>query len=240
MSSEEDDGGSDSSEAAFSSEGIVTQATIASSVSVASLGVAQSAVGSAAGYSAASYSYSSSQTASSRWQLRKLSKLFKNRGNKTWLISIAGVLERMSREKALRNHTRKEILEIVREKGPIHLRGIMKRAELTPNSVKYHLFVLERFGLVVRKRVGNYLVFMAPEKSWKPGAIKSFVAKNRSRKKIMNYLLKNGESTISKISQAVRLHRSTVRYHLALLQKIHVVRIDRRGRSSVASLILAL
>lgn len=193
---------------------VVAGVVVISSVSVTSLSFIQSAV---------SYSYSSFS-----WYLRNLSGFWKSRKDKAWFISIAGILERISKENVMKNRTRREILDVIHQDGPMHFRDIMRSTGMTPNRTKYHLFVLERFGMVTRRQIGKFLVYSSSRKTQESDVI-HFAMKNPSRRRIISYLLEHGESGASEIARYVNLTRSTVRYHLAQLQKMHIVKTSSQG-----------
>lgn len=143
---------------------------------------------------------------------------------------------------------RRRTLELVRSYPGLHLREIQRQLDTSAMLTEYHLNLLEKWGLVTSIQEKNYRRFFANAQVPRPLSREDKRALGLLRQTIplgvLLLLLEHGRRTHGEIAQALGLHKSTLTYHLNLLEKAGVIeregdtrRIEPAARKRILSLL---
>ncbi|MFX0049804.1 MAG: hypothetical protein ACFE8U_00800 [Candidatus Hermodarchaeota archaeon] len=135
---------------------------------------------------------------------------------------------RISEVELLENELRSQILEYLGDKGEqgAHLREIQREIGCGISSLLWHLQALDDFNLVTHEKIGKYHIFyLMGEKSIQTSEI-SLALKSDVAKDLCRVLIKrNKPIPLSKISQEIEVHHSSVQHHIKKLAELGVILI---------------
>ncbi|MFX0173028.1 MAG: hypothetical protein ACFE9L_14040 [Candidatus Hodarchaeota archaeon] len=143
---------------------------------------------------------------------------------------------RISEVELLENEIRSQILEFLGDKGEqgAHLREIQREVGCGISSLLWHLQALDDFNLVTHEKIGKYHIFyVMGEKSIQTSEI-SLALKSNVAKDLCRVLIKiNKPISLSKISQEIDVHHSSVQHHIKKLAELGVILIIKDKRRSM-------
>jgi predicted transcriptional regulator len=114
----------------------------------------------------------------------------------------------------------------------IHFNAIVRKLELAPGQVQYHLKGLIREGVVVAEPLYGRTHYYRPDyDADERGAIA--VLRRETPRDIMFYLLERGPTDPSTVAADLDIARSTVEWHLDHLIEQGIVRKQRDSRNRV-------
>lgn len=118
----------------------------------------------------------------------------------------------------------------------VHFRGLVRRLDLAPGQVQYHLRRLQENDAVVAEELYGMTHYFAPGYSlWKRRAC--VLLRRETAGDIVGYLLTNGPSSPSTVATDIDIARSTLSWHVDRLVEQDLVR-KRRNDGSGISLVL--
>jgi predicted transcriptional regulator len=137
---------------------------------------------------------------------------------------------------------RKDIYAYVAEHPGEHLANITKTLDLSSSSARYHLSVLEGMDKVVSHKNGKYKRYYINKNGYSKytngNGYKGIMSalKNNTARKIVKFLISNPESNQKKVSNALKIHPSTVNWHAKRLKEAEIISKKRKGKEIVYSL----
>ena len=131
--------------------------------------------------------------------------------------------------------TRKRIYEEIVLNPGLHFRELQRRLQMPTGMLTYHLNILEKHGLISSRRDGKYVRYfantsMTVEERSIMGALRNYVAR-----RIVIYLLEEGEKKHRDISDELKISPSTLSYHLNKLIRKGILEKRERGRETYYS-----
>ncbi|MFX0209257.1 MAG: helix-turn-helix domain-containing protein [Candidatus Hodarchaeota archaeon] len=143
---------------------------------------------------------------------------------------------RISETELLENELRSQILGYLGDKGEqgAHLREIQREVGCGISSLLWHLQALDDFNLVTHEKIGKYHIFyLTGEKSIQTSEI-SLALKSNVAKELCRVLIKrNKPVTLSKISQEIDVHHSSVQHHIKKLAELGIILIIKEKRRAM-------
>lgn len=141
-------------------------------------------------------------------------------------IAYSPQRRRISESELLDNELRGQIIDYLELKGEqgAHLREIQREVRCGISSLLWHLQALDDFNFVTHEKIGKYHIFyLTGVKSIQTSelalALKSDVAKELCR-----MLISKGKPlTLSKISQEINVHHSSVQHHIKKLSELGII-----------------
>lgn len=149
-----------------------------------------------------------------------------------------------SPEDALELDARRRIAEVVAATPGIHFSDVVRALDYAPTTVRYHLGVLEREGVLSSLEVGRYLRYYPRER----GEHLRREALSADEKRILAMLrqrvplavaieiLVRGPTTHAPLAAAIGVSPSTLTHHLQKMAASGVVVLQREGRETRISL----
>jgi predicted transcriptional regulator len=137
---------------------------------------------------------------------------------------------------------RKEIYTYILEHPGEHLANITKKLELSSSSTRYHLSVLEEMDWIVFYKNGKYKRYYVNKNGYSRytngNGYKHIMSalKNNTARKIVKFLISNPESNQKRVSNALKIHPSTVNWHAKRLRDAEIISKQKKGKEIVYSL----
>ncbi len=129
---------------------------------------------------------------------------------------------------------RKKIFDEIQKTPGIHFREIQRRTNLAVGTLQYHLNYLEKKRLVKTEKKGKFLRYYSiREKSDDSERELLSVLRQQSTRRILLFILTQGNATNLEISRELKLSPSTVSWHLKNLSELKILGKRKLGRESV-------
>jgi len=130
---------------------------------------------------------------------------------------------------------RRRVLELVRKFPGLHLREIQRQLDTSAMLAEYHLNILEKLSLITSVEEKNYRRFFPNSELPRPLSQEDKRALGLLRQEIplgiLLLLLERKELAHGQIADALHLRKSTLTYHLKLLQSVGIVARGTDGRA---------
>ncbi|MHA1338349.1 MAG: winged helix-turn-helix transcriptional regulator [Promethearchaeota archaeon] len=154
-------------------------------------------------------------------------KFIKNR------IFINTSVHRLSIEEVLENENRSKILDLILEEPGIHFNELLRRTNISPGNLVWHLDILESYKVIGKKNIGQYICYF-PYYNTNP--IKSIDIKLRKSKvtlEILDMIENNPGIYINQIAKTLNLDHKTVLYHVNKLIEANLIETKKKGRKKL-------
>ncbi len=150
-------------------------------------------------------------------------------------IAYSPQKRRINENQLLENELRFHIVDYLEQKGKqgAHLREIQREIGCGISSLLWHLQALDDFNLITNEKIGKYHIFYltgikSVQTTEMALALKSDVAKGLCR-----LLIKQKKPvSLSKISQEIEVHHSSVQHHVKKLSELGVILILKEKKRS--------
>ena len=126
---------------------------------------------------------------------------------------------------------RARIADAIAEAPGIHFSELVRRLDLAPGQVQYHVTRLRRRDDVLEERLYGRTHFYPPSfDEWERGAVA--LLRRESARDVVTYLLAEGPAGPAAVAEDLDLARSTVEWHVGRLAERGLVekRRDERNR----------
>lgn len=124
---------------------------------------------------------------------------------------------------------RKKTYDAIEANPGIHMRELDRTLDIPLGTLRYHLRVLEKRGLIVSRKEDKYKRYYAKGKIDKTDKDKLAVLRKELPRTVILFLLEFPGSTHKDISEALDVAPSTISYHLKkLLDDNFIEKIDDR------------
>jgi predicted transcriptional regulator len=137
---------------------------------------------------------------------------------------------------------RKDIYTYIAENPGEHLANITKTLDLGSSSARYHLSVLEGMDRIVSHKNGKYKRYYINKNGYSKytngNGYKHIMSalKNNTARKIVKFLISNPEANQKRVSNALKIHPSTVNWHAKRLRDAEIISKHKKGKEIVYSL----
>lgn len=137
---------------------------------------------------------------------------------------------------------RKDIYTYIAENPGEHLANITKTLDLSSSSTRYHLSVLEGMDRIVSHKNGKYKRYYINKNGYSKytngNGYKHIMSalKNNTARKIVKFLISNPEANQKRVSNALKIHPSTVNWHAKRLRNAEIISKHKKGKEIVYSL----
>ncbi len=141
-------------------------------------------------------------------------------------ITYSPQRRRINEAELLENELRGQIIEYLELKGEqgAHLREIQREVRCGISSLLWHLQALDDFNLITHEKIGKYHIFyLIGAKSVQISEI-ALALKSDVAKELCRVLIRKGKPLpLSKISQEIDVHHSSVQHHIKKLVELGII-----------------
>jgi predicted transcriptional regulator len=146
------------------------------------------------------------------------------------IVSIDKGAHRLTMDEVLENENRNKIIESILEDPGIHYNELLRKTELSPGNLAWHLDILETYKIIGKKRVGKYLVYFPYYQKNPISNINLKLQKSELTLKILEMIESDPGTYNNEISKKLDVDHKTVSYHVDKLKDLDLVYSKKDGR----------
>jgi len=146
------------------------------------------------------------------------------------LTSIDKKHHRLSLEEVLENENRNSIIDLILKNPGIHFNEILRKTNLSPGNLVWHLDILETYKIIAKKRIMHYVSYFPYYQKNPISNLELKLQKSDLTLKILKLVKKNPGTWNSLITEKLKINRKTIAYHLAKLEELDLIKVEKEGR----------
>lgn len=148
------------------------------------------------------------------------------------LTSIDKKYHRLSLEEVLENENRNRIIDLVLDNPGIHFNELLRKTNLSPGNLVWHLDILETYKVITKKRVMNYVSYFTYYQENPISNLELKLQKSDLTLKILKLVKKNPGTWNKLITDKLSIDRKTIAYHLNKLEELGLISVKKDGRKN--------
>ncbi|MBN1214898.1 MAG: winged helix-turn-helix transcriptional regulator, partial [Candidatus Lokiarchaeota archaeon] len=133
-------------------------------------------------------------------------------------------------KKIFENENRQKIVTKILENPGIHFRELLRKCQLQRGQLQWHINILQEFGIIKKKRIGQYTSYFPCFNSVNPRSYDRILSKSKIRLDIVDLTQKIPGITPTTISERLKLNLTTIDYHIKKLERNNIIRTAKEGR----------
>jgi len=130
---------------------------------------------------------------------------------------------RLDMDEVLENENRSKIIDLILEQPGIHFNELLRKTDLAPGNLVWHLDILETYKVIKKKRVGNYVMFIPYYNKNPLSNIDLKLQKSELTLQILESIEEDPGIWNSKLTDKMQIHRKTIQYHIDKLIDLGLV-----------------
>ena len=145
-------------------------------------------------------------------------------------------------KEAILTGLRKDMYSYIEKHPGEHLAHLTRKFDISSSSARYHLSVLEGMDQIVSHKMGKYKRFYINKNGYSKytngNGYKHIMSalKNVTARKIVKFIILHPETNQKSVSNALKIHPSTVNWHAERLREAEVLSKCKKGKEIVYSL----
>ena len=137
---------------------------------------------------------------------------------------------RLSLEEVLENENRSKIIDLILENPGIHLNELLRETELSPGNLVWHLDILEKYEIIGKKHVSNYVVFFPYYQKNPLSNLDLKLRKSELTLKVLELIEEKPGMWNNKMADIFEVDHKTTKYHLDKLMELNLIFTEKDGR----------
>ncbi|MFX1274308.1 MAG: winged helix-turn-helix transcriptional regulator [Promethearchaeota archaeon] len=151
---------------------------------------------------------------------------------KTRNIQLGSNGHRLTLEEVLENENRSTILDLILSEPGIHFNELLRKTNISPGNLVWHLDVLLSYKIIGKKRFENYLVYFPYYQENPLSNIDLKLQKSELTLKLLKIIKKNPGVCNIQIAKQLNINRKTIQYHLQKLLDHNLITKEKVGRKN--------
>lgn len=137
---------------------------------------------------------------------------------------------KMTIDDVLENENRNRIIDLVLEEPGIHFNELLRRIDIAPGNLVWHLDVLESYKVIGKRRISNRVVYF-PYHAKNPLAnLNLQLNKSKLSLDILKLIEDEPGTWANILTKKLEVNRKTIQYHVKKLHELGVIRLERIGK----------
>ena len=135
---------------------------------------------------------------------------------------------RIQKEDVLDQFVRGQIYGLIKSNPGVHYNHIMRELDIKNGTLSYHLYILEKTGMIKSRREGmRYRVFYPTDMKLPE---KERYRLSELQLKILEVIKKHRGTSQKEIAKLLNEKHQTINYNIKILQKAGLIDLDKKGR----------
>ena len=136
---------------------------------------------------------------------------------------------RLTLNEVLTNKNRNNIIDLVLENPGIHFNEILRKTELSPGNLVWHLDILETYKIIQRKRFENYVVYFPYYQKNPISNLDLKLQKSDLTLKVLQMIGNEPGIWNNLITKKLKINRKTIEYHIKKLMDLGLIYTEKTG-----------
>ncbi|MBD3255545.1 MAG: winged helix-turn-helix transcriptional regulator [Candidatus Lokiarchaeota archaeon] len=145
-------------------------------------------------------------------------------------IPIEKGAHRLTLEEVLENKNRNTIIDLILEEPGIHFNELMRKSDLAPGNLVWHLEILETYKIIGKKAIANYVAYFPYYHKNPISNIDLKLSKSKLTLEILQSIEEDPGIWNNLITKRKKVNRKTVQYHIEKLIDLGLVLVKKEGR----------
>lgn len=137
---------------------------------------------------------------------------------------------RLTMDEVFENENRKRIIDAVLADPGIHFNELSRQCDLVPGQLEWHLDVLTSYGVITKRSVGQYVVYIPVFPRNPLDNLDLALAKSKTTLQVFRVIENMPGITATEIARDLEMAKSSVKYHVDKLQENGLITSTRNGR----------
>lgn len=137
---------------------------------------------------------------------------------------------RLTIDEVLENENRNRIIDLILNEPGIHFNELLRKSELAPGNLVWHLDILETYKVIGKKRIGNFIAYFPYYQKNPISNLDLKLSKSKLTLDILEIIEKEPGIWNSVITKRKKVDHKTIHYHIKKLIDLGLVVLKRDGR----------
>jgi len=149
------------------------------------------------------------------------------------VLQIETGAHRLTMEDVLENENRSKVIDFIMDNPGIHFSELLRKTNLAPGNLNWHIEILERYKIIKNEIVGKYVIYF-PYHSKNPlSNIDLKLQKSKTTMEILEMIQITPGITQNQIAKHLGKNHKTVKYHLDKLIEIDLIEKKKQGKKNL-------
>ena len=122
-----------------------------------------------------------------------------------------------------------KIIDLILNNPGIHFSEIQRQLEISPGNLAWHLEILNKYNVIKRKTVQNYVTFIPYYDQNPISNIDLNLQKSEVTLKILRKIKENPGIWNNKLAEQINMSRKATGYHIKKLVDLGLINVIRKG-----------
>jgi len=137
---------------------------------------------------------------------------------------------RLSLDEVLENENRNKIIDLILNEPGIHFNQLLRKSELAPGNLVWHLDILETYKVIGKKRIGNFIAYFPYYQKNPISNLDLKLSKSKLTLDILEMIEREPGIWNSVITKRKKVDHKTIHYHIKKLTDLGLVLVKKEGR----------
>ena len=137
---------------------------------------------------------------------------------------------RLTLDEVLENENRNKIIDLILNEPGIHFNELLRKSELAPGNLVWHLDILETYKVIGKKRIGNFIAYFPYYQKNPISNLDLKLSKSKLTLDILEMIEREPGIWNSIITKRKKLDHKTIHYHIKKLIDLGLVIVKKEGR----------
>lgn len=137
---------------------------------------------------------------------------------------------RLTLDEVLENENRNKVIDLILNEPGIHFNELLRKSELAPGNLVWHLDILETYKVIGKKRIGNFIAYFPYYQKNPISNLDLKLSKSKLTLDILEMIEKEPGIWNSIITKRKKLDHKTIHYHIKKLIDLGLVIVKKEGR----------
>ncbi|MFO8019632.1 MAG: hypothetical protein R6U96_13480 [Promethearchaeia archaeon] len=137
---------------------------------------------------------------------------------------------RLSLEEVLENENRSTIIDLILENPGVHFNELLRETELSPGNLVWHLDILEKYEIIGKKHISNYVVYFPYYQKNPISNLDLKLRKSELTLKVLELIEEKPGLWNNKMADIFDVDHKTTKYHLDKLMELNLIFAEKDGR----------
>jgi predicted transcriptional regulator len=149
---------------------------------------------------------------------------------RTRSTSIQKGAHRLTLDEVLENENRNKIIDLILNDPGIHFNELLRKSELAPGNLVWHLDILETYKIIGKKRIGNFIAYFPYYQKNPISNLDLKLSKSKLTLDILEMIENEPGIWNSVITKRKKVDHKTIHYHIKKLIDLGLVIVKKEGR----------